>query len=63
MKKEIDALQANDAQELPDLPNGKKAISNKWIYRIKLKCDGSLERYKSRLVIQGNHQKKGIDFF
>ena len=32
------------------------------VFRIKLKADGTLERYKARLIIPGNHQVEGIDY-
>jgi len=53
MEKEIDALMLNNTWEYVDLPPGKRAISNKWVYKVKLKLDGSLERLKARLVIRG----------
>lgn len=63
MNKEIQALEKNSTWCLTDLPPGKKAIGNKWVYKAKLKFDGTLERLKPRLVIQGNHRKYGIDYF
>ena len=53
MHKEIEALLANNTWELVTLPPGKRAISNKWVYRVKLNSDGTLERLKARLVIGG----------
>jgi len=53
MNKEISALQSNNTWEVVDLPLNKKAISCKWVYKTKLKADGSLERLKARLVIRG----------
>ncbi|RVW48803.1 Retrovirus-related Pol polyprotein from transposon TNT 1-94 [Vitis vinifera] len=40
---------------------GKKALHNKWAYRIKNEHDGS-KRYKARLVVKGFQQKEGIDY-
>ena len=47
---------------LIELPKGCHAIGSKWIFRIKEKSDGSVERYKARLVAQGFLQREGYDF-
>ncbi|XP_074298861.1 uncharacterized protein LOC141629822 [Silene latifolia] len=62
MKEEIDALESNDTWELTDLPPNKKALGCRWVYRIKYKSDGSIERLKARLVVFGNHQVEGLDY-
>jgi len=57
MQKEFDALQANNTWILTPLPAGKKPISCKWVYKLKYKVDGTLERCKARLVIRGFYSK------
>ena len=42
--------------------SSKKAICTKWMYKLKHKLDGSIDRYKTRLVAKGYAQEKGIDF-
>jgi len=44
MDKQIEALMLNNTWEFVDLPAGKKVISSKWFYKVKLKSDGTLER-------------------
>ena len=43
------------------MPVGKKALHNKWVYRIKNEHDGS-KHYNAILVAKGFQQKKGIDY-
>ncbi|GJR88128.1 retrovirus-related pol polyprotein from transposon TNT 1-94 [Tanacetum coccineum] len=62
MKLEIQALEKNHTWILVPLPPGKTPIGNKWVYKIKHKADGAIERYKARLVAKGFNQKEGIDY-
>ncbi|MCO5581516.1 hypothetical protein L7F22_035401 [Adiantum nelumboides] len=62
MQSEFDALIENDTWTLCDLPLGKKAIGTKWVYKLKRKPDGEIDRYKARLVAKGYAQQKGIDY-
>ena len=62
MKNEIHALETNGTWIVTQLPPGKKTLGCQWVYKIKHTSDGSVERFKARLVILGNHQKKGIDY-
>ena len=61
MKDEMDSLLGNQICELTELLVGKKALHNKWVYRIKNEHDGS-KSYKARLVVKVFQQKKGIDY-
>jgi hypothetical protein len=61
MQEEMDSLHSNVTWELAKLPAGKKALQNKWVYRVKQESDGS-KRYKARLVVKGFQQKEGVDF-
>jgi hypothetical protein len=48
--------------ELVDLPNNRKPIGSKWIFKRKLNASGCVEKYKARLVAKGYTQREGIDF-
>lgn len=50
MHTEIQALEANNTWVLTSLPFDKHVIGCKWVYKLKYKADGTLDRYKARLV-------------
>ncbi|GJV47975.1 retrovirus-related pol polyprotein from transposon RE1 [Tanacetum coccineum] len=54
MNNEIEALEKNNTWELNTLPHGKIAIGSKWVYKIKHKADGNIER--TLLAISINHE-------
>ena len=47
---------------LSTLPLGKKALGCKWIFKVKYKLDGSLDKYKACLVAKGYAQYEGVDY-
>ncbi|CAM8944080.1 unnamed protein product [Rhodiola kirilowii] len=62
MNAEIDALEKNHTWTITDLPKGKTVVDSKWIFRIKLNSDGTIERYKARVVARGFTQVEGLDY-
>ena len=62
MKDEMDALAQNSTWKLVQLPETRKAISNRRIYKKKRNAEGDVVRYKARLVVRGFVQKEGIDY-
>ena len=59
---EIQSLIENGTFELVQLPPGRKAIGSRWTFKLKRNADGSIERYKGRVVAQGYSQRPGFDF-
>ncbi|GKA11390.1 calcineurin B-like protein 4 [Tanacetum coccineum] len=50
-------------EELVDLLSGCKPLGYKWIFKKKRKADGTVDKYKARLVIKGFRQREGLDYF
>ena len=60
---EMDSIMSNGTWEIVDRPYGCKPIGCKWVFKKKLRPDGTIERYKARLVAKCYTQKEGEDFF
>ena len=62
MKDEMKSLHDNHTFDLVKLPKGKRALDNRWIYKVKHESNTMSPRYKARLVVKGFSQRKGVDF-
>ena len=62
MEEEHGALLQNHTWDLVPRPPRTNVVSGKWIFKHKLKTDGSLERYKAHWVLRGFTQRPGVDF-
>ena len=51
------SLEKNNTWVLSELPLGKRALLNKWVFRIKTEPDGK-RRFKARLVVEDIHKGK-----
>ena len=59
MQEEMNSLHKNKTYELVELPKGKKALRNKWVFKLK-KDSEKLVKYKARLVVKGFSQNMGL---
>ena len=59
---EIRAQEKNKTWELCTLPQGHKTMECKWVFTLKYKTDGTLDRLKARLVLKGFTQTYGVDY-
>nr|GEX20823.1 zinc finger, CCHC-type [Tanacetum cinerariifolium] len=57
------SILGNNTWVLADLTPGCKPLGCKWIFKSKLKLEGTIKKFKARLVIQGFKQKSRIDYF
>ncbi|CAI7730824.1 unnamed protein product [Closterium sp. NIES-53] len=61
MDSELKSIEEKGTWELVELPEERKAITSKWLFKIKSDADGNIERYKSRLVAKGYQQKEKVE--
>ena len=59
---EYKSLIENNTWEVKELPVGRKLIGSKWIFEVKYDNDGTVERFKGRLVAKGFTQEYGVDY-
>ncbi|CAI7812761.1 unnamed protein product [Closterium sp. NIES-53] len=62
MESELKSIEENGTWDLVELLEGRKAITSKWLFKIKSDANGNIERYKSRLVAKGYQQKEKVDY-
>jgi hypothetical protein len=62
MDDEFRALQQNNTWRLVDPPPGRHIVGCKWVFKVKQKADGSVDRYKARRVAKEVTQRQGIDY-
>jgi hypothetical protein len=58
----MDAVEKNCTWEFADLPHGHRAITLKWVFKLKRDEVGTIIKHKARLVARGFLQREGIDF-
>jgi len=63
MDKELASHKENNTWEVTDRPTSHgHVVDCKWVYKLKLNPDGSVDKYKARLVARGFTQREGIDY-
>ncbi|KAK1630656.1 hypothetical protein QYE76_004971 [Lolium multiflorum] len=62
MEQEYSALLRNNTWTLVPPPSRVNIIDSKWVFKVKKHSDGSIERYKARLVDRGFRQRYGLDY-
>lgn len=63
MQTELTVLEKTGTWVMVDLPLYAKSIGCRWAYKMKYHVDGTLERFKSRIVAKGYNQIEGLDYF
>ena len=62
MQEEMNSLHENHTYKLIELPRGKKALRNKWAYKLKSGESENPLGYEAQIVVKGFQQKKGVEF-
>ena len=59
---EMRTLEKNETWDMMNMPKRKKPIDCKWVFYVKYRVDGTVERHKARLVAKGFTQTYGIEY-
>jgi len=59
---ELLAIEKNQTWDIVPCPPSIKPFVSKFVFTIKLRLDGSIDRYKARLVVLGNKKQFGLDY-
>ncbi|KAH9076450.1 hypothetical protein Ae201684P_010394 [Aphanomyces euteiches] len=62
IRKELDSIKANGTWKYVQAPEDRKPLKTTWVFRVKEKSDGTIERFKAWLVVKGFLQIKGLDY-
>lgn len=62
MQDDMKSLHENYTYDFLKLPKDKRTLKNKWVFKLNIEENNSQLRYKTRLVMKGFSQKKGVDF-
>ncbi|KAE8884915.1 hypothetical protein PF010_g28249 [Phytophthora fragariae] len=62
IREEIEALEQNGTWKVVKKPENAKLLHTKWVFKLKTHADGTIERYKARLVARGDEQEYGVDY-
>jgi hypothetical protein len=60
--KELASHKENETWKMVPTPQGKNIVGCKWVFKIKRNPDGSIDKYKARLVARGFTQREGVDY-
>ena len=63
MQAEYESLMDNNTWTLVDEPEDQQVLPGKWVYKVKYRANGQVEKLKARYVAKGYAQIEGIDFF
>lgn len=62
MKEELHMFEKNNTCQLVEIPQDRKVNGVKWVFKTKFNVDGSINKFKARLVVKGYSQIFGVDY-